>query len=341
MARRLIASAADPFPIDGLQCRVGVSIGVALYPGHAAGAADLLRHADIALYRAKADGRGTFCVFDPAADAGRLRRMAMEQDLRAAVPDGQLVLEYQPIVDARTLQVRRYEALVRWRHPRHGLVGPVDFIGLAEGCGLIVPIGAWVLDQACTDAMAWPADVQVSVNLSPVQVVRPDFPDQVADTLRRTGLPACRLNLEVTEGVLLEDTRRVLHAMTALRGMGVRFSLDDFGTAHAGLTYLRRFPFDVIKMDKSFVQDAAAQPEARAIVSAILAISRAFNLTVTAEGVETEAHLALMQEMGCAEVQGHLLGRPQPAALLPGRAAPAGAAPGTEPAALARTGASG
>lgn len=326
LARRLVAVVAEPYSIDGVQCRVGVSIGVAVYPDHAATAEALLRHADIALYRAKASGKGTHCTYSATVDGQQHHRFLLEQDLRQAVVDGQLFLEYQPSVDATTLRVRRYEALVRWRHPVRGLVAPADFIGLAERCGLIVPIGLWVLETACAEAATWPEmpgdgtsdgeTAHVSVNLSPVQF-RADFPDQVAAVLRRTGLAPSRLSFEVTEGVLLEETSNVLCAMSKLRAMGVRFSLDDFGTAHAGLTYLRRFPFDVLKIDKSFVQDAVTQPEARVIVSAIVAIGTAFGLTVIAEGVETSAQLALMQRMGCAEVQGYLTGRPHPAELLP------------------------
>ena len=311
LARRIIAALAEPFGVAGRHCRIGVSVGIAVCPDHARTPDELLRHADSAMYQAKAGGRGACCMFDAVADGARQRQWQLEQDLRQALPSGQLFLEYQPIVDAATLEIRRCEALVRWRHPTRGLVGPGDFIGLAEASGLIVPIGLWVMETACAAARTWPNGVRVSVNLSPVQFVDAGFPDHVADVLRRTGLAASRLNLEVTEGVLLEDTQRVLHAMSALRAMGICFSLDDFGTAHAGLNYLRRFPFDVIKIDRSFVQDAAVQPEARAIVSAILSIGAAFGLTVVAEGVETEAQLAQVRAMGCAEVQGYLTGRPQ------------------------------
>jgi len=325
LAQRIIAAFAEPFSIGGRHCRIGVSIGMAVCPDHAGTPDELLRHADSAMYRAKASGRGACCMFDAAADEVRQHQGQMEQDLRQALPGGQLFLDYQPIVDT-TLKIRRCEALVRWRHPTRGLVGPGEFISRAEASGLIVPIGLWVMETACAAACAWPDDVHVSVNLSPVQFAHAGFPDQVAAVLRRTGLLPSRLNLEVTEGLLLEDTQNVLHAMSALRATGVRFSLDDFGTAHAGLTYLRRFPFDVIKIDRSFVQDAAVQPEARAIVAAILAIGAAFGMTVVAEGVETGEQLAQMQAMGCAEVQGYLTGRPQPAsALLRAMARPADA----------------
>ena len=322
LARRILGAFAEPYTLGDVQCRLGVSIGVALCPGHAVTAEELLRHADTALYRAKATGKGTYCTYDAALDGQQQLRLLLEQDLRQALPGGELFLEYQPIVDARTLRVLRHEALVRWRHPRRGLVGPADFIGLAERSGLIVPIGLWVLEAACAEAAGWPAGVQVSVNLSPAQLVRADFPDQVASVLARTGLAPSRLNLEVTEGMLLDDTEGVLRAMSALRASGVRFSLDDFGTAHAGLTYLRRFPFDVIKIDKSFVQDAAAPDgvgaAALVIIAAIVGIGRAFGLAVVAEGVETQAQLDLVRDMGCAEVQGYLTGRPGLAVRPPG-----------------------
>ncbi len=342
LARRIIEAMAEPFAIGGLHCRIGMSVGIAAYPAHAAAAGDLLRCADSALYQAKSSGKGAFRVFDPAADNLRQQQRSLEQELRGAVPGGQLFLEYQPIVDAATLQVRRCEALVRWRHPVRGLVGPAEFIGLAEESGLIVPIGLWVLQAACAAAAAWPSAVRLAVNLSPVQLTRPGFPDDVAAVLRRTGLHPGRLSLEVTEGVLLERTPDAVEAMEALRTMGVGFSLDDFGTAHAGLAYLQHFPFDAVKIDRSFVQDAAARPGARAILAAMLAIGEAFGLTVVAEGIETEAQLALVRAMGCAEAQGYLTGRPMSArrlqALLEGAAPPGSAVP---PRALAARAASG
>lgn len=312
LAHRLLATVADPFQIDDVQCNVGLSIGAALFPIHAQTAEGMLRAADIALYRAKHTGKGHWRLFDEAMERRERNLLALEQDLKLALPENQFSLEYQPIVTAGTTDVVRYEALLRWHHPSLGLVSPAEFIPLAERSGLIVAIGLWVLETACAEAATWPPEIGLSVNLSPVQFTRDDLPDKVEDVLRRTGLAPDRLNMEVTEGVLLEETRPVVATMNRLRQHGVQISLDDFGTAHSGLTYLRRFSFDVIKIDKSFVQDAPHQREARAIVAAILAIGEAFRLTVIAEGVETEEQLRVLREMRCTQVQGFLTGRPQP-----------------------------
>lgn len=310
LATRMLATIGEPFPLDAGRCSVGISIGVALYPDHSVNAAELLRNADTALYRAKAAGKRTFCIWDPGLDEGQQSMFLLEQDLARALPERQFFLEYQPIVDSSTLDVVRFEALLRWDHPTRGVITPTNFIGIAERCGLIVPIGLWVLEAACAAAAAWPWPLDVSINLSPVQFARGGLAAQIEQVLQRTGLHPARLNLEVTEGVLLEGTGQVLRTMSRLRQLGIRFSLDDFGTAHAGLTYLRRFTFDVLKVDKSFVQDAVRTPEARAILGAIQAIGAACNLQVVAEGVETAAELAVVRELRCAHVQGYLTGRP-------------------------------
>ena len=326
-ALRMVTALAEPFRLGDLRCAVGVSVGVALFPEHSTAAAELLQQADTALYRAKAAGKRTFRVFDPALDGGQRSLFRMEQDLVRALAEGQFSLHYQPIVDAQTLQVVRFEALLRWAHPERGPVPPGEFIGVAERCGLIVPIGLWVLETACAAAAAWPWPAEVSVNLSPLQFVRGDLVPQVEEVLHRTGLPPGRLNLEVTEGVMLDNTAAVLQTMARLRQVGVRFSLDDFGTAHAGLTYLRRFSFDVLKIDKSFVQDGARSPEARGILAAMQTIGAACNLQVVAEGVETEAELALVRELRCNHVQGYLIGRPAPVAAQPAAAQGGGRGP--------------
>ncbi len=310
LAARMLAAISEPFPLAAGRCTVGISIGVAIYPDHSVNGAELLRNADTALYQAKASGKRTFCIWDPALDGGQQSLFLLEQDLAHALQEKQFFLEYQPIVDTGTLDVVRFEALLRWNHPTRGVIGPGDFIAIAERCGLIVPIGQWVIEAACTAAAAWPWPVEVSINLSPVQFTRGSLATQVEQILQRTGLHPARLNLEVTEGVLLESTGQVLQAMSRLRQLGVRFSLDDFGTAHAGLTYLRRFTFDVLKVDKSFVQDAARSPDARIVLGAIQAIGAACNLQVVAEGVETAAELAVVRDLRCAHVQGYLTGRP-------------------------------
>lgn len=312
-AGELLLSIGKPFQIAGIRCAVGLSIGVALYPDHPEQPEALLQNADTALYRAKAGGRGVFRLFDPAMDQEVQTGNSLRRDLALALANDQLHLEYQPIVEAGSLAVVRFEALLRWTHPTHGRISPVTFIPIAEQSGLIVPIGLWVLETACAAAATWPAGVEVSVNLSPVQFAGGDLPHQVEQALRRTGLPPSQLNLEITEGVLLENTAAVLDAMARLREHGIRFSLDDFGTEHAGLTYLRRFPFDVLKIDKSFVQGAAQSRQARALLGAIQAVGEACNLQVVAEGVETEAELEIVRALHCEHVQGYLTGRPGPA----------------------------
>jgi diguanylate cyclase (GGDEF)-like protein len=318
LARQILTVVGEPYAIDELHCTVGLSIGISLFPDHAADAEELLRHADIALYHAKAYGKGTFCVFHDAMDKRRQNAFMLEQALNQALPNDEFFLEYQPIVDATTLRPSCFEALIRWRHPVQGVIPPDDFIRLAERSGLIIALGRWVLDTACRDAATWPSGVTVSVNVSPVQFSRGNLTEQVSAALRSSGLEPSRLILEVTEGVLLEETDGVMSAMTSLREIGVRFSLDDFGTAHSRLAYLRRFPFDIIKIDRSFVEDAVEQEGARAIVSAMLAIGRAFRLSVVAEGVERGSQLDLLRTMGCSLVQGYLTGRPVSLAALPG-----------------------
>ncbi len=316
LAERILKLIRQPFHIDGKLCSVGVSIGMSHYPDHAATVSDLLRNADMALYRAKAEGRGLYCAFEPSMDARQQELFTLEQELRQALDRGELTIEYQPIVQTASHRVTCCEALLRWRHPTRGLIGPSEFIGLAESCGLIIPIGLWVLEAACREAAGWPADVAVSVNLSPLQFNHESLINELTAIAGRAELPLSRLALEVTEGLLLEESDVVLSTMARLRALGVRFSLDDFGTAHAGLSYLRRFPFDTIKIDKSFVQDAVEQPDARAIVAAVLGIGAALRLDVVAEGVETEAQLAEMRRLRCQQVQGFLTGRPMPGAAI-------------------------
>ncbi len=314
LAERVSHIVRQPFEIDGVRCSVGVSVGIAHYPEHAKTASELLRNADIALYRAKSEGRGGHRLFEANMDARQQELFVLEQELRQAVDLGQLEVEYQPIVETLSRRVIACEALLRWRHPTRGLIGPSEFIGLAESCGLIIPIGHWVLDAACREAASWPPEIGVSVNLSPLQFNQDSVIGELIAIATRAQLPLSRLILEVTEGLLLEESRVVLSTMSRLRALGVRFSLDDFGTAHAGLSYLRRFPFDTIKIDKSFVQDTVGQSEARAIVAAVLSIATALHLGVVAEGVETEAQMAEMRRLGCPHVQGYLTGRPVPAA---------------------------
>jgi diguanylate cyclase (GGDEF)-like protein len=316
LAARLLDLISRPYEIDGTPALIGVSVGIAIYPAHGMSAGTLLRNADTALYRAKADGRGVYRLFDESMEAAQRDTFHLEQDLRHALARNELHLAYQPIVDASSRMVLAYEALLRWNHTVRGPISPVEFIPLAEMSGAIVPIGLWVLETACAEAATWPDDIRVSVNLSPLQFRQGDLVAQVKGVLDRTGLAPDRLSLEVTEGLLLDGTQQVLGMMEALRRLGVRFSLDDFGTAHAGLSYLRCFPFDAIKIDKSFVQDAVTQMESRAIVKTILVMASVLKLNVIAEGVENEAQLKLLRQMRCRQIQGYLTGRPAPASVI-------------------------
>jgi diguanylate cyclase (GGDEF)-like protein len=310
LARRLIDTVTQPFELAGRQALVGVSIGISLYSRHGETPDQLLRNADHALYQAKKSGRKTYCVFDPAMEANQQEPFLVEQDLKDAITRGDFILAYQPVCDTRSLHIVGFEALLRWRHPLLGPIQPDLFIPLAERSGLIVPLGRWVLETACVDAVKWARPAILSVNLSPLQFRQPDLPEQVADILSRTGLPASRLKLEVTEGLLLDESDLVLQTMRKLQEQGVRIMLDDFGTAYANMNYLRRFPFDGIKIDKSFVRGLGNDEITLAIVQAILSLADRLNLAVVAEGVETERELNQLRKLGCRLIQGYLTGRP-------------------------------
>ncbi|HEX9446574.1 MAG TPA: EAL domain-containing protein, partial [Dongiaceae bacterium] len=312
LADRLVKVLAQPFEIAGHQLVIGTSIGISLFPGDGEDDEELLRAADTALYRAKAAGRGTFRFFEAEMDIRLQERRHLERDLRQALANQQLDLYYQPLVDCQGVKVRGFEALVRWNHAERGFVSPADFIPLAEECGLITPLGSWVLRRACQDAMAWPSDIIVAVNLSPVQFRQSDIAREILSVLEETGLPAHRLELEITEGVLIDDTQRVLSILSELKSAGVRLSLDDFGTGYSSLSYLQRFPFDKIKIDRSFIWEMEKNRDSMAIVRAVIALGRSLRITVTAEGVETQQQLALLRSEHCDQAQGFLIGRPQP-----------------------------
>ncbi|HLY59124.1 MAG TPA: EAL domain-containing protein, partial [Stellaceae bacterium] len=312
LASRLVAAIAEPFRIDDHEVAIAVSIGIALYPADGTDAETLLKNADMALYRAKRTAPGSYSFFEPALGIMLRDRRALTQDLRAAIGTDQLSVHYQPMFDCDTATVLGFEALLRWTHPERGAVAPSEFIPLAEEAGLIDRLGLWVLETACTQAMAWPRRWRIAVNLSPDQFRDVDFPATVAAVLRRTGLSPERLELEVTEGLLIADTPRALAALTALKTIGVSVSLDDFGTGFSSLSYLRRFRFDRIKIDQSFIRELGLDDEALVIVRAIVALGGSLGLAVTAEGVETQGQLDLLRELGCGEVQGFLLGRPEP-----------------------------
>ena len=315
LAVRLTNRLSDPFVINGLRLTIGVSIGIAVFPDTGADAETLRRNADIAMYRAKDSGRNTFRVYEPAMAVRQQEQFLLEQDLREAVGTDALRLAYQPVVALQDDRIVGYEALLRWNHPVRGAVPPSDFVPLAEATGLIVPLGRWVLEAACAEAAQWPSQYRIAVNLSPVQFRQSGLALEIMDVLSRTGLSPDRLELEVTEGVLLEDTGSVLDTMTALHRHGVSITLDDFGTGHASLSYLRRFPFDKIKIDKSFIRNLGQDPQSDAIVEAILLLSRRLNLLVVAEGVETQEQFDVLRDMQCPLVQGFLTGRPMSAEL--------------------------
>ena len=310
LARRLVRALSEPMRVGYHEIRVGASVGIADEPGSGGDGDALLRNADIALYRAKADGRGTVRRFDPSMITEIESRTALEADLRAAIEEGAISVEFEAQIDTETLIPAGFEALARWRHPARGAVPPVVFIPLAEECGLIHMLGASVLRQACTAAVGWPAGCRVAVNISPSQLLDPGLPELVRDTLATTGLVPDRLELEITEGVLLSEERRVLATLHALKQMGVRLVLDDFGTGYSSLSYLLKLPVDRVKIDKSFVQRQPFDPAARAIVEAIIELSLHLGLALTAEGVETEQHLAVLRQQGCSVVQGWLFARP-------------------------------
>src|SRR5262249_29797765 len=269
------------------------------------------------LYRAKAEGRGIHRFFEPAMDADMQKRRTLELDLRSALARSEFELHYQPLVDLKEERLCGFEALLRWRHPEKGLVSPAEFIPLAGEIGLITPIGAWVLDQACRDAAGWPGDLTVAVNLSPVQFRSKTLVLNVVSALGASGLGASRLELEITEAVMLQDTERTLATLAQIKALGVRISMDDFGTGYSSLSYLRKLPCDKIKLDQSFVRDLSTRPESMAIVRAVAGLGSTLGIATTAEGVETPEQLHAVKTEGCTQVQGFLLGRPQPASAIP------------------------
>jgi diguanylate cyclase (GGDEF)-like protein/PAS domain S-box-containing protein len=313
-AAGLIEALSAAYDIDGIEVVVGASIGVALSPGDGDTSEELMRNADMALYRAKSDGGGVHHFFEREMDRQAQKRRDMELDLRRAFANGEFELHYQPLVDIAADRISGFESLLRWRHPEKGMISPADFIPVAEDIGLIVSLGEWVLREACAEAAKWPADVKVAVNLSPVQFRSKNLVQVVISALAHSGLSPLRLELEITESLFLAETEANLAILHQLRGLGVSISMDDFGTGYSSLSYLRSFPFDKIKIDRSFVKDLAQRPDCVAIVRAISGLGRSLNITTTAEGVETIDQLDWLRTEGCNEVQGFLFSAAKPAA---------------------------
>ena len=314
LANILINAIAEPYDLDGQEVRIGASIGIAMAPTDGSEAGELLKKADTALYQAKHQGRGVFRFFDSQMDRSRGTRHAMEQDLNNALAQGQFELFYQPVINIQSGRVTACEALLRWRHPTKGLIMPAEFISLAEETGLIVPLGQWVLRQACKEASTWPREIAIAVNLSAVQLRRRNLVEVVIGALASSGLPASRLELEVTESVLLVENDRAFSTFHELRDLGIRIAVDDFGTGYSSLSYLRKYPFDKIKIDRSFVREWPNQKkECAAIIKAIAGVGNSLGMTTTAEGVETDEQLEVVRAEGCTEVQGYLFSRPRPA----------------------------
>jgi diguanylate cyclase (GGDEF)-like protein len=310
LADRLMGIIGAPFEIAGHQIVVGASIGIALAPPDGIGADQLLKSADLALYRAKLEGRGVYRLFRADMDAAMQARRVLELDLRHALQAGEFELFFQPQIDLSTRRIAGFEALLRWRHPTKGLVPPDRFIPLAEETGMIVPIGEWVLRQACSAATAWPDDLRVAVNLSAVQFKSQNLVSAVVGSLSDSGLHPNRLELEITETVMLQDTDITLATLHQLRAKGVQIAMDDFGTGYSSLSYLTRFPFDRIKIDQSFVRELSTRTDCITIVRAVTTLGHDLGIAITAEGVETEQQLAALERAGCTEVQGYLFSPP-------------------------------
>ncbi|MBH5370877.1 bifunctional diguanylate cyclase/phosphodiesterase [Bradyrhizobium glycinis] len=310
---RIYQAIRQPYHCLGHQLSTDASIGIALAPQDGADLDQLIKNADLAMYGAKAEGRRTHRFFEPAMDASAKARLSMEQDLRQALVNGGFEIHYQPLVDLRTNEVSGCEALLRWRHPERGMVSPAEFIPVAEDTGLINELGDWVLRMACNEAATWPAHVRVAVNVSPVQLKCDTLALRIASALAASGLDPRRLELEITEAVLIRDDEAALSILHQLRSIGVRIALDDFGTGYSSLSYLKRFPFDKIKIDRCFVVDIAEASGSPVIVQAVVNIAAASSMTTVAEGVETEAQRDMLRALGCTQMQGYLFSAPKPA----------------------------
>lgn len=309
LSRRLIEEVRAPFTIEGQDLHIGVSIGIAIADTTSSDPERLLKNADIALYRAKQGGRATYRIFEAQMDAELQEKKALEYDLRQAVLKDELEVHYQPLIDLQKREVAGVEALVRWRHPVRGLVSPADFIPLAEETGLIISIGEWVLETACRQGLEWD-DVRVAVNLSPVQFRNRELVETVRQVLVKTGFEPARLELEITESVLINDATAALEILSGLKALGVKIAMDDFGTGYSSLGYLNSFPFDKIKIDKSFIGDMSSKDKSGAIVKSVISLGQSLNMTTTAEGVETSQQAAFLRQEGCDQLQGYYFSKP-------------------------------
>jgi len=313
LARRIRESIIKPYQIEGHQIITDISIGISIAPDDGTEPDELLKNADMALYGAKADGRGAYRFFELEMDARMKARRDLEMDLRKALVNEEFELYYQPLVNLQTNEITAFEALLRWKHPVRGMISPADFIPIAEETGLIVPLGEWVLNTAGAEAVNWPGHVKVAVNLSPAQLTNRNLVHVVKTALTDSGMAAGRLQLEITETVLLQNTFATLARLHELRKLGAQIALDDFGTGYSSLSYLRSFPFDKIKIDQSFIQDMSNGAEPLAIVNAVAGLAKCLNMISTAEGVETQQQMDTVQSMGCTEMQGYLFSRARPA----------------------------
>jgi diguanylate cyclase (GGDEF)-like protein len=317
LATRLIEVVSAPYELDGSRVVIGTSIGIALVSDDGRDVDDIVRNADLALYRSKANGRGRYCFFEPEMDAWMQARRTLDLDLRRALVEGEFQVFYQPLITIASDAVIGFEALVRWWHPERGLVTPAEFIPMAEESGLIIPLGNWVLRQACADAATWPDHLKVAVNLSPVQLGGTTLVADVAAALADFGLPASRLELEITETAMLADTAGVLAVLHQLRDIGLRIALDDFGTGFSSLSYLQRFPFSKVKIDRSFVAKLDDGGDSATIIAAVIDLCGRLGMGTTGEGVETETQLHRLAELECGEAQGYLFSKPMPADEIP------------------------
>jgi predicted signal transduction protein with EAL and GGDEF domain len=310
LAERLIAAIAEPFHLDKAEIRIGVSIGCAFGPVDGQSVDDLIQKADLALYQAKAQGRGTCCFFNADMQNEAEGRLKLEQDMRIGIKAKQFRLLYQPLVNAHDQALVGFEALIRWHHPTRGIVPPNDFIPLAEETGLIMELGEWVIEEACRAAAMWPEHISVAINVSAKQLIFPALPNTISEAIRKHRLQANRLELEVTESVFLGDSANAIDVLKRLRALGVSMALDDFGTGYSSLGYLNKAVFHKLKIDGSFVREAANNKETVAIIQSIVQLAKSFRMSVTAEGVETADDFTRMRDLGCHQIQGYLFGRP-------------------------------